>query len=308
MPFSVFAYEKYKLLETIPFIGTQGSSDINLSKYLLGVYHLTLASIIIAALLMIVIGGYYYITSAGNQARAGNAKEIIWNAIIGLVIAFFVGILFITINPDILKFSPKFNSKIIGANLTTSDLISNSIGEVQPAGTSTTPTGEAITPSGNAMADKAMAEYNYWGKGSKKECDASMRSRLTDYWASAGVSYQNCKEVAWSAAFISHVTGLRAVGHWQYINDAYHHKNGWTFNDIHKYTPKVGDLICGTRGDGVFNPNKHYLGHCDIVYSVKGNIVTTVGGNVGDTVRLKHFKLVGGHLKNSNLITVLSHP
>ena len=308
-PFHVFAYEKYKLLETIPFIGEKGSSDITLSKYLLGLYHLTLASIIIAALVMIIIGGYYYITSAGNQARSTRAKEIIWNAITGLVIAFFVGILFITINPDILKFSPEFNSKIIGANLTTSDLISNSIGEVQPAGTSVTPTGGgAVTPSGNAMADKAMSEYIYWNKGAKKECDPSMKSRLTDYWASAGVKYQNCKKVPWSAAFISYVTGLKAVGHWQYINDAYHNKNGWKFNDVHKYTPKVGDLVCGSRDSSTFNPDTEYKSHCDIVYSVKGNVVTTIGGNVGNTVRLKHFKLRDGHLTNSNLITVLSHP
>ncbi len=106
--------EKYKLMESLPFIGSAGDDTITFGKYLVGIYHLTLASIVIAALLMIVIGGYYYITSAGNQARAGNAKEIIWNAIIGLVIAFFVGILFITINPDILKFSPTGPKALVG--------------------------------------------------------------------------------------------------------------------------------------------------------------------------------------------------
>ena len=301
VPSFVFAYEKYKLLETIPFIGVEGSTDIDLSKYLLGVFNLSISIVGIAALLMIVIGGYYYIISAGNQARASNAKEIIWNAVIGLVIVLFVGILFLTINPDMLKFAPFLKDKITGTDLSTGESISNSVGEIQAPG-------ETLTPSGNAMADKAMAEYNFWGKGTKKECDPAMKARLTAYWASAGLPYQNCTKVPWSAAFISHVTGLRAAGHWQYINDAYSHRNGWSFNRPHEYTPRVGDLICSSRAGEAFNPNGPYKSHCDIVHSINGNIVTTIGGNVGNTVKLKHFKLTNGHLTSPKLIAILGHP
>ena len=302
VPSTTLAVEKYKLLETIPFIGTQGSADINLSKYLLGAFKFILTSVVIASLLMITIGGYLYIISAGNQARSGHAKEIIWNALTGLIISFFVGILFITLNPDILKFSPDIKTKIMGHRIGEGESISNSIGgRIQPPGIS-------IGASGNAMADKAMAEYNFWGKGSKKECDPAMRARLTAYWASAGLGYQNCTKIPWSAAFISHVTGLRAAAHATYINGAYNHKNGWTFHKPSTYTPKVGDLVCGSRAGGIFNPSSGYKSHCDIVHSINGNIVTTIGGNVGNTVKLKHFKLKNGHLTSRKLIAILQHP
>ncbi len=106
--------EKYKLLESIPFIGTQGSSDINFSTYLLGIFKFAIASVAIASLVMITIGGYLYIISAGNQSRSGHAKEIIWNALIGLIVSFFVGILFLTINPDIMIFNPLGPSRLLG--------------------------------------------------------------------------------------------------------------------------------------------------------------------------------------------------
>ncbi len=300
LPSIAFAEEKYKLLETIPFIGTQGSSNVNLSIYLLGVFKFAIATVGIASLIMITIGGYFYIISAGNQAKNGHAKEIIWNALLGLIIVFFVGIIFLTINPDMLEFLPEIKNKLNGHSLSSGESISNSIGNIQRPG-------ETITASGNAMADKAMAEYNFWGKGAKKECDPAMRARLTTYWSAAGLPYQNCTKVPWSAAFISYVTGLSAAGHWKYINDAYHSKNGWTFHRPSEYTPQVGDLVCGSRSGGKFNPNTNYKSHCDIVHSINGNTVTTIGGNVGDTVRLKHFKLNNGKLTSKKLIAILSH-
>ncbi len=292
--------EKYKLLESIPFIGTQGSSDINFSTYLLGIFKFAIASVAIASLVMITIGGYLYIISAGNQSRSGHAKEIIWNALIGLIVSFFVGILFLTINPDILSFSPKIATKIMGHSIGSGESISNSIGG------KTSPVGTPLGLSGNAMANKAMYEYIFWGRGAKKECDPAMKARLTAYWASAGLPLQNCKKVPWSAAFISHVTGLSAAGHWKYINDAYHNRNGWTFHKPSEYTPQVGDLICGSRSGGQFNSNTNYKSHCDIVHSIHGNKVTTIGGNVGNSVKLKTFILKDGKLQSSKLIAILS--
>lgn len=292
--------EKYKLLETIPLIGTQGSSNVNLSTYLLGAFKFIIASVAIASLVMIIIGGYLYIISTGNQAKSSNAKEIIWNALIGLIISFFIGILFLIINPDILSFSPKIENKIIGHTIGTGESISNSIGG------KTQPPGITIGASGNAMADAAMAEYIFWGRGSTKECNPAMTNRLRAYWASAGLPLQNCKSVPWSAAFISHVTGLSAAGHWKYINDAYHGRNGWTFNKPSDYTPQVGDLICGSRSGGRFNSNTNYKSHCDIVHSVNGNKVTTIGGNVGDSVKLKTWTLKNGRLTSRKLIAILS--
>ena len=114
IPSTTFARENYKLMESIPFIGTAGIETVTFPKYLLGIFKFIIASVIVGSLLMITIGGYLYIVSAGNQARSGHAKEIIWNALTGLVIALFVGILFLTINPDIMTFNPVNPKKIIG--------------------------------------------------------------------------------------------------------------------------------------------------------------------------------------------------
>lgn len=113
-PISIFANTplKYDLIEPLPFI----SSTDTLPEYLEGIFKFILASIVVAALLMITIGGYYYIISAGNQARSGNAKEIIWNAILGLVVVMFVGIIFYTINSDIMTFKPLFPTSLEGTS------------------------------------------------------------------------------------------------------------------------------------------------------------------------------------------------
>ena len=99
---------KYELIEPLPLVKT----NTDFPHYLESLFKLTIATIAVAALLMIVIGGYYYIISAGNQSKISSAKEIIWNSILGLVVVMFIGILFYTINSDILHFKPAFPEKM----------------------------------------------------------------------------------------------------------------------------------------------------------------------------------------------------
>jgi hypothetical protein len=58
-----------------------------------------------------------YLTSAGNQALAGTAKQIITDALLGMVVVLIMVILFKTINPDLLNIT-------LGDNLISSDGIS----------------------------------------------------------------------------------------------------------------------------------------------------------------------------------------
>ena len=55
------------------------------------------------ALLMTVLGGYYYMTSAGNAEQASKGTEMIWGAVIGLVLLFGAYLLLNTINPDLVN-------------------------------------------------------------------------------------------------------------------------------------------------------------------------------------------------------------
>lgn len=87
----------YTLLEKIPGAEEAGS---DLKSYLEALYKIALVLVTLSAVLMLSIGGFMYLTSAGNTAQMGNAKGVITDALIGLVIALFAWLLLYVINPD----------------------------------------------------------------------------------------------------------------------------------------------------------------------------------------------------------------
>lgn len=89
---------KYTPLENIPFI--QGST---FQSYVEGLYTLALILIVLGAVFMLVIGGFTYLTSAGNTHQMGSAKEIVYGALFGLVLALVSYIIMNTINPDLVN-------------------------------------------------------------------------------------------------------------------------------------------------------------------------------------------------------------
>jgi len=88
----------YTPLVQIPGVG----SPKNLSQYLVGLYNFLLSIVGIAAVLMMVIGGFKYLTAAANPSAAGDAKDIIYNAVFGLLLALLTWVIVSTINPDLL--------------------------------------------------------------------------------------------------------------------------------------------------------------------------------------------------------------
>ncbi len=93
----------YTLLEKIPgFASTDGS---DLPKYITAIYKLALVVIVLSAVLMLSVGGFMYLTSAGNTSAMGTAKGVIFDSIIGLVIALVAWLLLNVINPDLVKVS-----------------------------------------------------------------------------------------------------------------------------------------------------------------------------------------------------------
>lgn len=89
----------YTPMENIP--GSGKTSDF--FTYVSAIYRFGIWTIGISAMLMIMIGGYIYLTSAGNTAQTGKAKNIITDAIIGLILAMVSYLLLYTINPDLVK-------------------------------------------------------------------------------------------------------------------------------------------------------------------------------------------------------------
>lgn len=89
----------YTLLEKIP---GQESATGSLPSYIQAVLNATMMIIVISAVFMISVGGFLYLTSAGNTARAGQAKSIITDAIFGLILALVAYLVLYIINPDLL--------------------------------------------------------------------------------------------------------------------------------------------------------------------------------------------------------------
>src|SRR3990167_4595331 len=66
--------------------GTGLPNDTSVSGFILKIINIALAVAGLIAVLYLIIGGFRYITSAGNEETAEQAKKIITNAIIGIVI------------------------------------------------------------------------------------------------------------------------------------------------------------------------------------------------------------------------------
>lgn len=67
-------------------LNTGVGSETRVSGLILRVINIALALAGLIAVLFLIIGGFRYITSAGNEETAENAKKIILNSIIGIVV------------------------------------------------------------------------------------------------------------------------------------------------------------------------------------------------------------------------------
>jgi hypothetical protein len=143
-----------------------------------------------------------------------------------------------------------------------------------------------------------------WKQGAIKETALNMRPVLEDYWvtgAGSGRTESNWwTSVPWSAAFISWVMRKAgagkafkySAGHATYIRAAKddriaNNDNPFKAYRISEMPPRVGDLVCKNRsGSGATYDNIRpgMTTHCDIVTEVAPNRLTTIGGNVSNSV------------------------
>jgi len=76
----------------------------NFIQYLGDLYGFGIAVAAILAIFMISFGAFVYIvSSAGNSAKMGNAKDMIFNAIYGLIIALIAYLILFVVNPDLVR-------------------------------------------------------------------------------------------------------------------------------------------------------------------------------------------------------------
>ena len=116
---------------------------------------------------------------------------------------------------------------------------------------------------------------------------------------------------AWSAAFIDYVMRKAGAGnrfpysstHSDYINAAARHDAGIVVGAERpeSYAPQRGDLICMWRGRRPIHytdlPTDRFPGHCDLVITPNPGSLDVIGGNVDNSVSLKHVPVtLDGHL------------
>jgi hypothetical protein len=61
-------------------------SETTLTGFILRVINIALALAGLIAVLFLIIGGFRYITAGGNEDASGQAKKIILNAVIGIIV------------------------------------------------------------------------------------------------------------------------------------------------------------------------------------------------------------------------------
>jgi hypothetical protein len=159
------------------------------------------------------------------------------------------------------------------------------------------------------LIGRATAEWFRFDRGKGKESTSPYSGYIGEYWRAIGINLDGTNtSQPWSAAYISYVVrkagyGTSFVysdGHWRYINDAItkRESNGdaapfWGFR-LNEHRPQIGDLVAGWRESPVefdSRPNGHYPSHCDVVVDVTPTTISTLGGNVANSVAMKTFLL-----------------
>jgi hypothetical protein len=161
----------------------------------------------------------------------------------------------------------------------------------------------------------------YWFVGMNPDAP---ESRWTGKHDEHGVEFspEQDGKFAWSAAFVSYVMRIAGAGnafpyaadHARYINAAKRTTSGtdrgWliTAERPTAYAPVPGDLIChgrdsaaSLRYDDLPTANL-FPAHCDIVVAgPKGGTISVVGGNVQDSVTMRHVPVTAdGRLAGSD--------
>ncbi|PIP15745.1 MAG: hypothetical protein CO003_00920 [Candidatus Portnoybacteria bacterium CG_4_8_14_3_um_filter_44_15] len=98
MPF-FSANSDYELEVGLP--STPSGTSVGLTSYLQKIYQVALLAVGAAALLMLVVSGIVYMLSDTVFSKE-QAKEYIWGAISGLILAFAAYLILYAINPDLI--------------------------------------------------------------------------------------------------------------------------------------------------------------------------------------------------------------
>jgi len=121
---------KYTLLESFPGFFEAKTEMTDLPAMILAIYKFGIWTIGISGLFMITIGGIMYAGSAGNTSASGKAKEIITDALIGILAAMVSYLILYVINPDLTKINITFTTVNVDVITEPTDTSAESAGEL----------------------------------------------------------------------------------------------------------------------------------------------------------------------------------
>jgi hypothetical protein len=98
---SLSALAEYAPMEPIP--GTPRAEQNTFPTYVQAIYKFAVWAVAIASLLMVSIGGFMYFTSAGNNSKMEQAKNVIYDALYGLIAVLVAWVVLHTINPNLVN-------------------------------------------------------------------------------------------------------------------------------------------------------------------------------------------------------------
>jgi len=168
-----------------------------------------------------------------------------------------------------------------------------------------------ITTDSNEVSSIAKKEYSNWEFGKLKECSPNGKKYLEIYYSNIGFgkyykkSGENiCKDVPWSAVFISYVLETAGVNdfpgnlaHSKYFTEIRDNEisSCETYNIYQGgyKNIKIGDIICKNRAGKSYTYSSlpiYSSGHCDVVVDIQGGTMSLIGGNVGQSVDRKKLK------------------
>ena len=171
---------------------------------------------------------------------------------------------------------------------------------------------EELSPEVDRLVELAGAEFKRFLFGARHEEHPEAAKRIADYWRSFGHRVEP-PSVAWSAAFISFIVKNAnltksfkfAEAHTTYFSDSKRAKLAgdssrayWAVR-LSESELQVGDLVgmyrtggdCGSAVRTYDSLPGDFCSHSDLVVAIRDGKAITIGGNVGNTVKVTEVPL-----------------
>ena len=169
----------------------------------------------------------------------------------------------------------------------------------------------ATTPFAKKLVEIAQQQATIYRN--MDEAETKLCKQIQKYWTEIGIPFTSCVSVPWSAVFVSWCVkqaGATAAefrfeqSHSKFVNKAISNtlNNTGLFKGrrITGYKSKIGDIVHNNRGGNSFTydyatNHDSYESHSAIVIEIgednNGKYALTVGGNEGDSIRIKEIRL-----------------